>query len=239
VRLLDKECDSINLIAPAMASELHRLGFSGNNFSHIPNGVSIHKTPSAIFLRPHRFLAVGRIAPEKGYNILIEAMSLLSDQLQPGLVRIAGGGSERTSLQALAQSLGVAHAIEWLGELEHHQVLRELEQSQVFLLPSRYEGMSNAGLEAMERGLAMLMTRCGGLDAYIQPEMGWVVEPGDANALAAAMNQAMQTTSDMVSRMGERNRACVLQNFSLTSIAARYLDLFESLRQAQAGNTSK
>jgi glycosyltransferase involved in cell wall biosynthesis len=233
VRLLDKRCNAINLIAPAMMDELCGLGFSGRNFAHIPNGVSIHATPPPGSLRPHRFLAVGRIARQKGYDTLIEAMRLIRDQLQPGLVRIAGDGPERASLQARAKALDVNHAIEWLGELSHDAVLHELEQAQVLLLPSRYEGMSNAGLEAMERGLAMLMTRCGGLDAYIQPDMGWVVEPEDTKALAAAMSLALAATAPTLAAMGERNRAYVLQHFDLPMIATRYLALFESASKAR------
>ena len=126
----------------------------------------------------------------------------------------------------------VDHAIEWLGMLDHEQVLQALEQAQVFLLPSRYEGMSNAGLEAMERGLAIVMTRCGGLDTYVQPNMGWVVEPEDSAALAAALSQAIRATTARLSAMGESCRACVLQNFDLAAVATRYLELFESVLSA-------
>lgn len=235
VRLLDRRCDAINLIAPAMADELRGIGFSGENFAYIPNGVSIHADPPPESLRRYRFLAVGRVARQKGYDTLIDAMQSIRDQLRPGLVRIAGDGPERASLQARAKMLGVDHAIEWLGELSHDAVLRELEQTQVLLLPSRYEGMSNAGLEAMERGLAMLMTRCGGLDAYIQPDMGWVVEPQDAKALAAAMGLALAATSSTLAAMGKRNRAYAREHFGLPTVATRYLALFESLPKARQG----
>lgn len=235
VRLLDKQCDAINLIAPAMAEELRRAGFTGRNFTYIPNGVSIREPPPPISQRPHCFLAVGRVARQKGYDILIEAMSMIRNHLQPGLVRIAGDGPECAMLQEQAKASGVDHAIEWLGELSHDAVLHELDQARVFLLPSRYEGMSNAGLEAMERGLAMVMTRCGGLDTYIQPDMGWVVAPEDAKALATAMQHVLAATRPALATMGERNRACTLQHFGLSQIAARYLALFESLLTTRKG----
>lgn len=235
VRLLDQQCDAINLIAPAMADELRRAGFTGRNFTHIPNGVSIRETPPPTSQRPHYFLAVGRVARQKGYDFLIEALSMIRDQLRPGLVRIAGDGPERASLQEQAKASAVDHAIEWLGELSHDAVLHELDQTRVFLLPSRYEGMSNAGLEAMERGLAMVMTRCGGLDTYIQPDMGWLVAPEDASALATAMQRALAANVSALAAMGERNRACALQRFGLPQIAARYLSLFESLLTTRQG----
>ncbi len=238
VRLLDRQCDAINLIAPAMAKELRGIGFSGKNFAHIPNGVSVHAPAHSEAQRNNRFLAVGRIARQKGYDILIQAMALVRNQLQPGLVRIVGSGSERASLQAQAKALAVDDAIQWLGELGHDAVLRELERSQVFLLPSRYEGMSNAGLEAMERGLAMLMTRCGGLDAYIDSSMGWLAEPEDVKGLATALSQALSATPQAIAAMGARNRACVEENFALDLIARRYLDLFDHLHKGNRGSST-
>jgi glycosyltransferase involved in cell wall biosynthesis len=90
--------------------------------------------------------------------------------------------------------------------------------------------MSNAGLEAMERGLAILMSRCGGLDTYIQPGMGWIVAPEDARGLAHTLCEALATPMPTLAAMGERNRAFTLQHFGLPQVAARYLVLFESLR---------
>jgi glycosyltransferase involved in cell wall biosynthesis len=235
VRLLDTQCDAINLIAPAMVKELRNVGFTGRNFTHIPNGVSIRETPPSTSLRPHYFLAVGRVVRQKGYDTLIEAMSMIRDQLRPGLVRIAGDGPERFLLQAQAEAAGVDHLIEWLGELSHDAVLHELEKARVFLLPSRYEGMSNAGLEAMERGLAILTSRCGGLDTYIQSDMGWTVDPENARGLANTMCQSLATPTPTLAAMGERNRAFTLQHFGLPQVAARYLALFESLRATRNG----
>lgn len=59
IQLLDTQCDAINLIAPAMADELRLAGFSGRNFAHIPNGVSIREMPASTAIRPHHFLCRG------------------------------------------------------------------------------------------------------------------------------------------------------------------------------------
>jgi len=235
VRLLDTQCDAINLIAPAMADELRLAGFSGRNFTHIPNGVLIREVPASTATRPHHFLAVGRVARQKGYDILIDALARLGARPPHGLVRIAGDGPERVALQAQAKSLGVDHAIDWLGELDHAGVLREMEQAKVFLLPSRYEGMSNAGLEAMERGQAMLISRCGGLDTYIEPNMGWIVVPEDAAGLATTMQSALDASIETIADMGTRNRTFASQQFGLRQVASRYLTLFESLIAATPG----
>lgn len=234
VRLLDTQCDAINLIAPAMAEELRAAGFSGAKFTAIPNGVRIRDTRPNSLPHPGRFIAVGRVSRQKGLDVLIDAMGLIPEQLKPGLVRVVGDGPELPALQAQAERLGIAHTLQWLGELDHVSVLTAIGQSQVFLLPSRYEGMSNAGLEAMERGLAMLMSRCGGLDAHIRADMGWVVNPEDPRSLATALSEAITTPPPVLSSMGEQNRMYTLQHFDLKMVAARYLDLFTSLHRQES-----
>lgn len=238
IRLLDLQCDAINLIAPAMADELRGIGFSGRNFTQIPNGVLVRSQLPRTEERCNSLIAVGRIVPQKGYDALIESLSRIKERLVPGLVRIAGDGPERRALELLADKRGVSNAIVWLGELEHDAVIAELGHARVFLLPSRYEGMSNAGLEGMERGLAMIITRCGGLDSYIQPDMGWVVEAGDIQALACALEVVLSSAPQELSSMGARNRDLILREFDIKAVAVRYLTLFQDLIYARRGNRS-
>lgn len=235
VRLLDRQCGAINLIAPAMADELRNVGFSGRNFTFIPNGVAVRTAPLSGDQRNNRFIAVGRVAKQKGYDVLLEALSHIDKHPTPCVVRIAGDGPERDVLFSLATQLQVSDAIVWLGELDHPSVLNELDHALVFLLPSRYEGLSNAGLEAMERGLAVIATRCGGLDRYIQADMGWIVEPGDAPALARALGAAISAAPDTLAEMGARCRTLVLQQFDIRIVATRYLELFRQLAERRPG----
>src|SRR5690606_7036866 len=97
---------------------------------------------------------------------------------------------------------------------------------------------SNAGLEAMERGLPLIMTRCGGLDRYVDSDTGWVVPVEDEAALADALLQAMAAGSEGLARMGARARSCVEREFDIRVVGARYLDLFDRLNKCipLAGN---
>lgn len=229
IRLLDRQCDAINLIAYDMAGELTEAGFSGNNFRRIPNGIPVRKLQERPATSTASFLAVGRLVPVKGYDILLHALALIRNILVPGQIRIVGDGPEREHLIALSQKLQLVNQIRWLGELPQDQVMYELERAQVFLLPSRYEGLSNAGLEAMERGLPLVLTRCGGLDLYVDERTGWVVPPGDAEALADALSQALAATPSTLTHMGARARAAIERNFDMTIVANRYITLFECL----------
>lgn len=227
IGLLDRRCDSINLIAAGLVDELLEAGFSGHNFSHIPNGIPVADLKSKSARTPPLFLAVGRLVPQKGYDVLLHAVAHLCDQLDFGQIRVVGDGPERAQLTALAQELGVADRVRWLGELTQAKVMSELADAQVFLLPSRYEGLSNAGLEAMERGLPIILTRCSGLDRYVDPQTGWVVPPRDVTALAGALSQALAVSPVVLSRMGARSRQVIKENFDMAVVADRYIALFE------------
>lgn len=235
IDLLAKECDTINLIAGAMVEELTTAGFDPGQFSRIPNGIPLSDVAPRYPSSPPTFLTVGRLAPQKGLDVLIRALGQLSEQLRPGQFRIAGDGPERDRLHAMAGAVGVEHAITWLGELAPEAVARELDDADVFLLPSRYEGMSNAGLEAMERGKAMLITRCGGLDEFITPAGGWLADPGDESTLVDALSQALHADTTRLAGMGKANRVMVEQHFAMNIVSARYMALFEQLRDNLQG----
>jgi glycosyltransferase involved in cell wall biosynthesis len=227
--LLDRHCAAINLIADNMVEDLIEAGFSGHNFSRIPNGVPLRGFQQPNATAPPVLLSVGRLSSQKGHDVLLRALAQIRDDLVPGQVRIIGDGPERERLFAMARELRVTDRVEWLGQLPQERVMDELVHAQIFLLPSRYEGFSNAGLEAMERGLPLILTRCGGLDRYVDNQIGWVVPPGDVAALAKALSQALATDPVALSDMGARARAVVENNFDMALVAVRYIALFERL----------
>ncbi|MDF4023923.1 glycosyltransferase family 4 protein [Luteibacter sp. PPL201] len=235
IDLLSRECDAINLIAGAMVDELDQAGFDASRYTRIPNGIPLRDATPRVPRHPPTFLTVGRLAPQKGLDLLIRSLALHRTRLSPGQVRVAGDGPEHPRLASLARELGVDHAIDWLGELSPADVQRELEHADVFLLASRYEGMSNAGLEAMERGKPLLITRCGGLDEYIGEGNGWVAEPEDVESLATALSNALDATPEVLMAMGAANRAMVKDRFEMTLVAKRYLGLFDTLIQRRSG----
>jgi glycosyltransferase involved in cell wall biosynthesis len=229
IQLLERHCDAINLIAEDMTGELRAAGFSGANFSRIPNGIPVRALPSIQKATPLRFVAVGRLAPQKAYDVLLRALARLRDRLGDTCVWIIGDGPERDRLHSLARELQLDAAIEWLGELSPAEVALRLDAAHAFLLPSRYEGMSNAGLEAMERGLPLVISRCGGLDRYVDAGMGWVVPKEDEAALAAALEQALAAGPERLATMGATARRCVERQFDMQVVGQRYLALFEQL----------
>ncbi|HET6435316.1 MAG TPA: glycosyltransferase family 4 protein [Xanthomonadaceae bacterium] len=233
IGLLDRECDAINLIAADMVAELRAAGFSGRNFTRIPNGIRLAPPPARAQRDRPRFLAVGRLTPQKGYDVLLSALASMREAFAPGQVRIVGDGPERDALASQAVALGVADIVHWVGEASQDVVVRCLDDADVFLLPSRYEGLSNAGLEAMERALPLVLTRCGGLDHYVDPSVGWVVASEDASAFAGALAEALAATPARRARMGLEARRRLEHEFDMAVVAARYAALFQALHEGR------
>jgi glycosyltransferase involved in cell wall biosynthesis len=121
---------------------------------------------------------VGRLEEQKGVHVLLEAMAELDEQLI-----VVGDGSERETLEAQAAANDVN--AEFVGEVSPDAVVEQLHRGKLFVLPSvRGEGLPNAMLEAMGVGLPVVVTDTGGVaDGVREGETGYVVEPGDVEAL--------------------------------------------------------
>ncbi len=131
-----------------------------------------------------------RLVHQKGHDIVLHALTQL-----PPRVRyvVAGGGPDRGRLESLAQELGVAERVVFLGQLPRHEVARWRHPSVVdfFVGPSRSEGLGNSFLSAMAAGLPVVATQVGGLrdiliDARraVEGATGWAVRPEDPEDLA-------------------------------------------------------
>lgn len=229
VPLLERGCEAINLIAPQMADDLRAFGLSGRQFHHIPNGITVGPVPGRQWDGERQLLTVCRLTDQKGVDILLEALAALQADGLRWRLRIVGDGPRRAYLVQQAAAAGLAARVQFTGVASEGEVRRYLAQSHVFVLPSRFEGFSNAALEAMESAMPVLVTRCGGLDTYVGAGMGWVVEPGDAAGLAAALRAALAAPAQTLEAMGRRCRSEVEAKFDLSAVAARNLELFTSL----------
>jgi glycosyltransferase involved in cell wall biosynthesis len=227
--LLERGCEAINLIAPQMAEDLRAFGLSGRQFHHIPNGITLGPVPVRQWHGERQLLTVCRLTDQKGVDVLLDALKLVqADDLRWHL-RIVGDGPRRARLMEQAVAAGLTGRVEFAGVASEEDVRRDLARSHVFVLPSRFEGFSNAALEAMESGMPVLVTRCGGLDTYLRSDMGWVVRPGDVAGLAVALRAALTTPDLLLEAMGRRCRSEVEAKFDLRAVASRNLELFASL----------
>jgi glycosyltransferase involved in cell wall biosynthesis len=103
------------------------------------------------------------------------------------------------------------------------------EAATLFVHPTRYEGSSIVTLEAMAHRKPIVATRAGGLPDKVKPgENGWLVAPGDAAALAAAIEEALSDPARLLA-MGAASREIVAREFAWSVLVERYLDLYREL----------
>jgi glycosyltransferase involved in cell wall biosynthesis len=154
------------------------------------------------------FLAVGRLHPQKAYDVLLRAFAELPAGLRAWRLVVLGQGPLREGLGELAASLGVADRVDWCGYVADPRP--HYAAAGVFVQPSRHEGMSNALLEAMSFGVAPIIsdTSGGGLEVVTDGDTGRVVPSGDVAALSAALGQ-LARDAELRARLGAAARARV------------------------------
>ena len=135
------------------------------------------------------FIAVARLVHQKGLDVLIDAFSMARGEAEDWTLTLVGEGPERHALEAQVARLGLQQRVDFLGHCR--DVSTWLAAASVFVLPSRFEGMPNALLEAMAQGLAVVVTDAspGPLEEIEQGVNGFVVPSEDAAALALRLEQ--------------------------------------------------
>jgi L-malate glycosyltransferase len=168
-------------------------------------------------------LTPARLNPQKGHRVLLEAIA----EVPEALFLFAGDGPERAALEAEGEHLGVADRVRFLGRRD--DVPQLLAACDVFALPSLYEGSSLAVLEAMAAGIPIVSSTIGGTDELIEDgRSGWLVPPGDAKALAAALRRALgdeELRRSLAARARERVEAGLTREQMASRVTRVYRDL--------------
>ena len=212
-------------VSEAMRSPLREI-FPGRPVNIIANGVDLERFAGDRY-RTRKILgiaddaqvigAAGRLEWVKGHDILIHAIAMLDPK---SLLFIFGEGSRRGELQALAQNLGVARRIHFLGHRDDTAAL--LPGLDVFCQPSRSEGLPLAILEAQACGVPVVASDVGDMAAAICPESGFLTPPDDVPALASALRTALGRT------FATSPRAFIAERFDWRSTLKGYAQLLEA-----------
>lgn len=174
--------------------------------------------------RPY-VLAIGRLVPQKGFDLLIEAFSKAGLDLE---LLIAGEGPERESLERLVRELKLEKSVRFLGRADRSKAVSLFAGCRFFVMPSRQEPMGIVNLEAMALGKSVIAPRVGGVpEIVVDNETGLLVPGGDVAALAQAMVR-LDGDDALRSRLGEAGRIRA-QKFGWPEIGGQYLDIYRNI----------
>lgn len=186
------------------------------------NGITCREFVSSV-VEPERspkdgeavhILTVTRILPRKGMKYLVSAMQILRDELgmEHIKLRIVGPDcGERGELEALVRSSGLEVSISFEGEVPYHQVNEYLRGCDIFVLPSLYEGLPLALLEAMAAARPVVFTQLPCAQQIIRDrENGILVKPACAKSLAQGLELLIRDKT-LRSRLGANAASCVHQ----------------------------
>jgi glycosyltransferase involved in cell wall biosynthesis len=178
-------------------------------------------------------LAVRRLVPRMGLDVLLGAWSLLAASRQDVVLLIAGDGPERGHLEALAMDLGIASSVRFLGRLEDAKVVSCYRAADVCVVPSvALEGFGLVVLEALACGTPVVATDVGGLpDALSQLDASLVVPGGDPSALARRLRDAVDGRVPLPDAQECRAYA---EGFSWDKAAARNLEVYRQALEPPA-----
>jgi glycosyltransferase involved in cell wall biosynthesis len=179
---------------------------------------------------PVELLTVGRLAKHKGLDVLLAALALIAPDLRWKLSMV-GDGPERHALKSQAAHLGLSDRISFRGWARREDLPQVYREADIFVLPSREEGMANVLMEAMCAGLPVIATRIAGSDeAVLDGETGLLVPTEDPPALARALEASIKDAAAR-ERQGRAGRARVESTYSWPVITDQWLDIVERIIQ--------
>ncbi len=172
------------------------------------------------------FVCVGRLEPQKGQLMLLDAVAKLVAEGVQIRVTLVGDGSLRSQIENRVRELGIADSVRLAGTMSGSQIRAEILASRAMVLPSFAEGLPVVLMEALGLGRPVVSTWVAGIPELVNASCGWLVAPGDAGALADALRQAIDASPEQLTAMGEAGRTRVAAAHDSATEAGKLLHLF-------------
>jgi glycosyltransferase involved in cell wall biosynthesis len=221
--LYNRRVDGVVAISQTIAQLLRSAGVDQDKIRCISSGTdsrAFENIPARGGASSDDVTVVGCLAgldARKGHRYLLEAVALLKTEGAKVHCQIAGDGPLRAPLEAEVDRLGLHEEVRFLGFITDTAAF--FAGVDLFAMPSLYEGLGVAALEAMAAGRPVVATRVGGLtESVLDGVTGFLVPPRDVAALAAAIAKLVRSRS-LAQAMGQRGRERARQHFSLENMA--------------------
>ncbi len=225
----------VTAVSPANAATVRAVAGSAARVQLLPNVVD-----ETIFSpaagegnwHPDHLLFVGNVRRAKGLDILVRAMTMVAARRPAIQLHVIGDAlfraysKEEVRVKELAQSLGVARRIHFLGPLPPLEVARRMRASAALVLPSRRESFATVVIEALACGTPVVATRCGGPDDLVNDSSGRMAPVEDPEALALAILDVLDRRSTFDAK---RLRDDTVQRFGLAAARRNLHEIYTDL----------
>jgi glycosyltransferase involved in cell wall biosynthesis len=223
-----RQFDEVIVRGSRAENHLREHGFAGP-IRTITGSVMVPDQVSDFDSRPYDLIFVGRLTEYKRPDRLLKVIAgLVEAGLGDLKVLIIGDGPDREELQATAKATGIDGNIEWAGQ--RSDVLEQLQRARMFILTSRWEGVSIALLEAMVGGLVPVVSNVGDMaDVVHDGDNGFIPHEENTDAYIAAIT-AVARNRDTWGRMSAAARTSGIAKASREAVAARWRQMFKESR---------
>ena len=238
-RLTLRWCDRVIAVSEGIAQELRsRYGLPADRITVVPNGVDPERLQARVSREEVRakaavppqatvLLQVGRLTPQKGFDVLFKAVAGIAGRFPDLVVLVVGEGPLRAELEGLARQLQITPAVRFLGHRE--DVADLLNAADLVTLASRSEGMPYTLLEAMGCGRAVVATRIGGIEEVIKEEgTALLVPTEDPEALAGAIVELLDDRA-RAAEVGTAAREYIMAHHTAAGMVAQVQSIYRDL----------
>ena len=172
-------------------------------------------------------VSTSRLIERKGIDYLIKAFARFSEGKEDVELRLYGGGNQREDLENLTRELNIGSKVIFFGKQPQEVLYKDIVKYNVFVIPSKNEGMSNSMLEAMVRGLPIIATDVGGTKELVNERNGFVVEKENTKQISEALEK-LYNDRELAEKMGRASREKV-RDLSWDKIAEQYIELYKKV----------
>jgi glycogen(starch) synthase len=223
-----RECNHVVVVSEAVRADVERIAPEAAPYcSVVYNGLDMPTlVPAPLCFDEPRLVCVGRIVPEKGFDVALRAFALVLGSFPRARLTVAGDGPAKASLEQLAVDLGIRDTVDFPGWVTPERIPDLMNSATLVVMPSRsHEAFGLVTLEAMQMARPVVATRTGGTaEVLVEGETGVLAPADDHHAMAAAIGSLLHNPV-LAREMGEAGRRRAAIKFSFDA----YYRAFERL----------
>ena len=229
-RNIIKHADMFIGVSRELVTLLRNSGIAENKLKYIPNGIPVRQTLSKpeSKVKTRNALIVARLDNrQKGIDIVLKAWLSVRKKYNDAILTVLGDGPEKGNLEKEAKDLGIHGSVHFVGFKK--DVQKYLAKTNIFVLPSRSEGMPNALLEAMSYGLPCIATPVGGIPDIITDGVNGSLVPVEDHMMLAKQIIVLLSSPEMCEKIGSCAQKTIKEHFDIKESASKYLSLFRNM----------